>query len=142
MKNLILYLAYGSNMFPDRMARRCPRAIAIGVAKLPNYRLVERLYADIDFAEGYSVFGVLYCITERHLRCLDAYEGYPKVYRRMWLEVEFNGETYPAITYEMTPETKVVRNGIQYPEDYRKMCYDGAKFYHVPNKFIKRRHKV
>ena len=94
MKNLILYFAYGSNMEPVRMARRCPGAYPLGRAVLRNYKLTERLYADIDFLEGVSVSGFLYLITERHLKSLDAYEGYPKVYRRMWLDVEFRGETY------------------------------------------------
>ncbi|MEG2074945.1 MAG: gamma-glutamylcyclotransferase family protein, partial [Victivallaceae bacterium] len=111
MQNLILYLAYGSNMEPERMQKRCRGAQAIGAARLPNYRLTERLYADIDFAEGECVHGVLYLISERHLRNLDMYEGYPKIYRRMWLEVEFRGESYMALTYEMTPETKALRDG-------------------------------
>lgn len=45
-----------------------------------------------------SVAGFLYLITERHLKSLDAYEGYPKVYRRMWLDVEFRGGTYQTVT--------------------------------------------
>lgn len=139
MKNLILYLAYGSNMLPERMMRRCPGATALGVARLPNYRLAERLYADIDFAEGESVFGVLYLISERDMRSLDAYEGYPKVYRREWLEVEYKGDSYTALTYEMSAATKAARAGQPYPDDYRRMCSTGARFYHVPNKFIKRR---
>ena len=44
------------------MRRRCPGAFPLGMAKLPNYRLSERLYADIDFEEGAAVYGVLYCI--------------------------------------------------------------------------------
>ena len=139
MKNLILYLAYGSNMLPERMMRRCPGATALGVARLPNYRLAERLYADIDFSEGESVFGVLYLISERDMRSLDAYEGYPKVYRREWLEVEYKGDSYTALTYEMSAATKAAREGQPYPEDYRRMCSTGARFYHVPNKFVKRR---
>ena len=139
MKNVILYLAYGSNMLPERMMRRCPGATALGVARLPNYRLTERLYADIDFSEGESVFGVLYLITERDMRSLDAYEGYPKVYRREWLEVEYKGDSYTALTYEMSAATKAAREGQPYPDDYRRMCSTGARFYHVPNKFIKKR---
>ena len=139
MKNLILYLAYGSNMLPERMMRRCPGATALGVARLPNYRLAERLYADIDFSEGESVFGVLYLISERDMRSLDAYEGYPKVYRREWLEVEYKGDSYTALTYEMSAATKAAREGQPYPEDYRRMCSTGARFYHVPNKFVKKR---
>ena len=52
MKNLILYFAYGSNMEPVRMTRRCLGAYPLGRAVLRNYKLTERLYADIDFLEG------------------------------------------------------------------------------------------
>ena len=88
-----------------------------------------------------SVAGFLYLITERHLKSLDAYEGYPKVYRRMWLDVKFRGETYQTVTYEMTAETKLVRNGLSYPEECQKICSAGAKFRHVKNQFAKRRTK-
>ena len=74
MKNPILYFAYGSNMNPIRMAQRCPGAITLGVGVLRNYRLAERLYADIDFQEGAEVHGVLYLISEWNLRSLDARE--------------------------------------------------------------------
>ena len=56
----LLYFAYGSNQNKRRAARRIPGAVDLGVAVLPNYRLTERLYADIDFCEGAEVFGVLY----------------------------------------------------------------------------------
>ena len=52
MNNMFLYFAYGSNMNPARMAKRCPGAIALGGAVLLNHRLAERLYADIDFVSG------------------------------------------------------------------------------------------
>ena len=123
------------------MQKRCPGARTLGAARLPNYRLTERLYADIDFAEGENVDGVLYLITDRHLRSLDACEGYPKIYRRMWLEVEFNGESYTALTYEMTAETKAQRNGQKYPDEYRKLCSIGAKFHKVKNAFARKKKK-
>ena len=59
----LLYFAYGSNQNKRRAARRIPGAVDLGVAVLPNYRLTERLYADIDFCEGAEVFGVLYLGT-------------------------------------------------------------------------------
>ena len=139
MRTPILYFAYGSNMHPARMARRCPGAITVGVGILRNHRLTERLYADIDFQEGREVRGVLYLITEAHLRSLDAHEGYPKVYRRMWLDVEFDGVVYQAVTYEMTAETKAARDGRPYPEEYRMLCSEGARIHHVKNGFTKRR---
>lgn len=139
MKNPILYLAYGSNANPARMMRRCPGAVAVGSARLPNYKLTERLYADIDFCESASVYGVLYLISYANLRALDAYEGYPKVYRRYMAEVDFNGERYSALVYEMTNETKAAREGMPYPEEYRQICSDGMRYYRVPNKFTKKR---
>ncbi|MBQ8756280.1 MAG: gamma-glutamylcyclotransferase, partial [Lentisphaeria bacterium] len=83
MNTMFLYFAYGSNMNPARMAKRCPGAIDLGGAVLRNHRVAERLYADIDFVEGAETEGVLYVITEEHLRKLDRYEGYPSVYRRI-----------------------------------------------------------
>ena len=139
MRTPILYFAYGSNMHPARMARRCPGAIPVGVGILRNYRLAERLYADIDFQEGAEVHGVLYLISERNLRSLDAREGYPKVYRRIWLDVQFQGETYLAVTYEMSAATKAARSGRKYPEEYRKICSEGAHFHHVKNGFTTKR---
>ena len=48
MRSMVLYFAYGSNMNPARMAKRCPGAITLGRAKLPHYRLAERLYTEFS----------------------------------------------------------------------------------------------
>ena len=55
--------------------------------------------------------------------------------RRKRVEIESNGGVYPAIAYEMTPETKAVRDGIPYPEDYRIVCATGARYWGIPNVF-------
>lgn len=135
MNTPILYFAYGSNLNPKRITRRCPTAATFRTAKLRNYRLVERLYADIDYEEGAVVHGVLYCISERELSVLDTYEGCPRIYRRIWIEAECNGENFVAATYEMTPETKILRAGQPFPEDYRKICSAGAAYHRIPNAF-------
>ena len=135
MNTPILYFAYGSNLNPKRILHRCPTAATFRAAKLRNYRLVERLYADIDYEENAVVYGVLYCISERELDVLDTYEGCPRIYRRIWIEAECNGESFVAATYEMTPETKILRAGQPFPEDYRKICSTGATFHHIPNAF-------
>ena len=132
----IMYFAYGSNMNPERMGKRCPGATVIGVALLRGYRLSERLYADIDPEPGGAVHGVLYAITAEHLKSLDLCEGCPRTYRRMTVDVECSGKIYPALVYEMTPETKAERNGIPYPEDYRECCSAGARFHHIEDGFF------
>ena len=139
MNTMFLYFAYGSNMNPARMAKRCPGAIDLGGAVLRNHRVVERLYADIDFAEGAEMQGALYVITEEHLRRLDRFEGYPSVYRRIWVDVEFEDSVYQAVTYEMAWQTKVVRDRIKYPEEYRLLCSAGARVHNIKNNFTKKR---
>jgi len=139
MNTMFLYFAYGSNMNPARMAKRCPGAIDLGGAVLRNHRVVERLYADIDFEEGADIQGVLYVITEEHLRKLDRYEGYPSVYRRIWVDVEFEDSVYQAVTYEMAWQTKVARDRIKYPEEYRLLCSTGARVHNIKNNFTKKR---
>ena len=139
MNSMYLYFAYGSNMHPARMAKRCPGAIDLGGAVLRNHRVVERLYADIDFAEGAVTEGVLYVITEEHLKSLDRFEGYPSVYRRIWVDVEFEDCTYQAMTYEMSWQTKIARDCKPYPEEYRKICSTGARTHFIKNNFTKKR---
>ena len=137
----LLYFAYGSNQNKRRAARRIPGAVDLGIAVLPNYRLTERLYADIDFCEGAEIFGVLYLVKPEHIDALDRAEGYPHTYKRYWVEVEFNGERYAALTYEMTEETKAERNGKAYPEEYRKICSSGARSHGIPDQFTKERNQ-
>ena len=75
MQKKITYFAYGSNMNPDQMKSRCPGAEAICPAKLRNYCLAERLYADIDPEEGSNVYGVLYSVPEDEMKDMDGHEG-------------------------------------------------------------------
>lgn len=135
MNDLILYFAYGSNMNPARMARRCPESSVFGPGVLHDYRLVERRTADIESLNGGEVHGVLYRVTAADLESLDRYEGHPYAYRRMELEVESAGQTYRAFVYEMTEATRAERAGEPYSEEYRKLCSDGADFHHVRNDF-------
>ena len=134
----ILYFAYGSNLNPKRIARRCPSVITFGAAKLKNYAIAERLYADIDHRSGSVVPGVLYSISEEDLLALDAFEGTPKIYRRIWIEAECHGENFPAVTYQMTLATKRIRASLPYPDEYRKICATGAIFHHIQNKFARK----
>ena len=39
------YIAYGSNMVEEQMARRCPNAQLIGTGYLPNHRMEFYLHA-------------------------------------------------------------------------------------------------
>src|SRR3990172_10463463 len=85
----VLYFAYGSNLDLVRFRRRCPGAVVIGRARLPDYQLAFTRYsrserggvADIVPQPGAVVWGALYEIDEACLGTLDEYEGAPPAYR-------------------------------------------------------------
>lgn len=130
------YFAYGSNMNPDRIRERIPQARLVGKATIKGWRLVERLYADIECAKGCTVEGVLYLVNQTELYRLDAYEGFPNIYGSVqvnaWLDAK---HCVAAQTYMMTARTKAARNGRPYPREYRLICSTGAEYHGVKNEF-------
>ena len=87
----MLYFAYGSNMDPQQMKRRCPSSRFESVAKLSNYELAFTLrsqrrrcgVANVLPSKGNHVYGVLYRINGfRDWKVLDAAEGFRPRYKR------------------------------------------------------------
>ncbi|MDP3879824.1 MAG: gamma-glutamylcyclotransferase family protein [Dehalococcoidales bacterium] len=102
------YFAYASNLNHKQMKERCPDSKPEFTATLPNYKLVfvgwSRQYhggiASIKPLRGEKVLGAVYEISDRDLRRLDSYEGYPRDYNRFNVTVfSEDGEQVPAITY-------------------------------------------
>ena len=113
-----LYFAYGSNLNPEQIRRRIPEARAVGRATLRGWKLVERLYADIERSRGSRVEGVLYLVTKTELHRLDLYEGYPSVYNcvKVIVHAELMGSRairyrVPAFTYAMSPARRARGTG-------------------------------
>ncbi len=130
------YFAYGSNMNPDRIRERIPHARFVGKATIYGWKLVERLYADIERAKGHRVEGVLYLVNDSEILRLDAYEGYPRIYASVGViaHVGLVGRLQ-AFTYTMTDATKAERQGKAYPQDYRLICSAGAQAHGVKDSF-------
>ena len=127
MEKRFYYFAYGSNMDSARMLARCPGARMAGVASLKGYRLAERLYADIETAEGCVVGGVLWSVTLADLRVLDRFEGVAAgAYRRGVYAFSTPWGDGRAYAYEMTPQTRLERAGKPFPRWYREICRRGA----------------
>ena len=121
------YFAYGSNMDTARMLARCPGARPVGAATLPGFRLVERLYADVEPSAGCEAKGLLWSVTEADLASLDRHEGVAGgVYERLVVPVTLDGQTVGAYCYLMTEATRRVRDGIAYPRWYDAICRRGA----------------
>ncbi len=102
------YFAYGFNLNRKQMLERCPDSKPKFIATLPNYKLVfvgwSRQWrggvASIKLFRGERVPGAIYEVSERDLRRLDSYEGYPGSYNRLKVTVfDEDGEPVEAITY-------------------------------------------
>lgn len=86
------YLAYGSNLSVYQMAQRCPDAIYIGTAEIPDYRLLFKgsltgSYLTIERKEGSTVPVLVWEISGADERNLDRYEGFPTFYYKKNLSV-------------------------------------------------------
>lgn len=136
MNGRVLYFAYGSNTNRTRMLARVPDAVEIGTATLPGWRLVERLYADIEPCDGSAVDGVLWDVGPDGIAALDRCEGFPSVYGSVGVKVRIGRRgNAMAMAYAMTDETRRERDGVPYPGWYRDICAEGAREHGIRSGF-------
>ncbi len=117
------YFAYGTNLNREQMLERCPDSKPIFIATLPNYKLVfvgwSRQWrggvASIQPFRGEKVLGAIYDVSDRDLRRLDSYEGYPQSSNKQNVTV-FNedGEPVQAVTYIRTLQSEETRPSEEY----------------------------
>ena len=71
------YFAYGSNMDSAAMAKRCPKARVMGLARLPRHRffIMSEGYASVRRDPRRSVLGVLWDVPLSGMPALDLYES-------------------------------------------------------------------
>lgn len=100
------YIAYGSNLNLEQMARRCPTARVIGRGEIKDYELLFRGYrnsavATVEPKAGASVPVLIWEIGQVDEWNLDMYEGYPRLYGKENLEVQMAGECESIMAYTM-----------------------------------------
>ena len=101
-----LYLAYGSNLNLEQMARRCPTAKVIGVTTLKNHRLLFRgaragAVATVEPRKGGSVPVLVWELNPADEAALDRYEGFPFLYRKEKVKVRLDSKQVTAMIYIM-----------------------------------------
>jgi gamma-glutamylcyclotransferase (GGCT)/AIG2-like uncharacterized protein YtfP len=111
----MLYFSYGANLNKRGMARRCPAAKPLGVAKLENHKLCFKRYADIIPAPGSLVMGAVWELTAACVRALDAYEG--DDYARIQVSVTMDGKTVAAMAYAMTTDAPLAPPSMDYARE-------------------------
>ena len=106
-----LYFAYGSNLNKNQMKERAPESRPRVTATLPNFKLIflgwSRQWkggiATIRSSRGDKVAGGIYEITDKDLRRLDSYEGYPRDCNRINVTVfTEDDEAMKVVTYIKT----------------------------------------
>lgn len=101
-----LYIAYGSNLNPRQMKRRCPTAEIVGMAELWGWKLRFRgellsAVATIEPAAGGMVPVLVWKLQPKDEYALDRYEGWPHLYRKESLELYVDKEQVSAMAYIM-----------------------------------------
>ena len=81
-------------------------------------------YANIVKCRDGVVEGIVYEIEESDLSKLDVYEGYPKHYTRIEVEVEVKGKKLKAVTYVANPNK--VKDGLKPSKHYLKRLLKGC----------------
>ena len=132
-KEPIIYFAYGANLDRNGMDNRCPGNKPLCRAVLKNYRLMFKSVADIEEAVNHSVHGALYEITKEHLRSLDRFEGYPRLYIRKTVPViTEDGREVNAVVYQMND-----RNNYSSPyRGYLNTILSGCQQWLLPEEYI------
>lgn len=139
---MTLYLAYGSNLNVEQMARRCPGAVPVGRVFLPDHRLVCRgsgsgFYLSVDPVNGETVECVAWLLGEDHEDALDWYEGYPHFYGKQTAVLpvkSLDGKTsfglVPCMWYALPTKHPL---GAPSPE-YFRACKAGYQYFGIPVK--------
>jgi gamma-glutamylcyclotransferase (GGCT)/AIG2-like uncharacterized protein YtfP len=147
----MLYFAYGSNLDWKQMKERCPSAQFVCRAVLQDHRLAfTRLskgrdcgVADVINERGKVVWGVVYQISDYDIGALDKNEGFqPNRKRDENAYVRENYHVYEEGNIEKPLSVTIyIANKQENPpppnNDYKRLIVEGAKFWHLPEDYIK-----
>lgn len=98
----MLYFAYGSNLWRQQMAERCPDQLEITSGRLDGWRwiITTRGYASIIRSEPDYVLGTVYQLSMDDVLNLDRYEGVAKGhYRKQMISVDVEGIKLECLVY-------------------------------------------
>jgi len=138
-----VYFAYGSNLHPVRLGKRCPSARLLGVGVLPGWRLAFHKRGRDGSAKGDAVrtgrpedrLGVAaYELSAEDKIELDALEGLGSGYRQETVRAVVDGVEREGSLY--VAERSAVDDTLQPFAWYRAMVAAGAAYHGFPEEFL------
>jgi hypothetical protein len=146
------YFAYGSNLEPQQMRRRCPDHTVVGLAELREHKLVFPLtshdwgggVASVGVAHAQSVWGMVFDLSESDLVSLDRYEGYVgpddqhNLYDRATVPVQLVRADDGSFARRLRPLIYLARAANPSPPSRRYMAaiVAGARHHKLPSEYI------
>ena len=97
-----LYFAYGSNMNKAQMSIRCPRSKPLAIARFSGHRFLinSRGVATVIPDRNYSVYGVIWRLSDGDEDALDYYEGIKdEIYYKKIISVQVANDQISTLTY-------------------------------------------
>lgn len=134
-----LYFGYGSNLWLNQMANRCPDSTFVAIAALQDWKwfINVRGYANIVPSPGDVVYGMVYAITPANERSLDRCEGVPYAYVKQMHGVQMDGSVVEALVYVDNVRTQEGRIGGEYITRMNHAISD-ARDKGIPEWYIKK----
>lgn len=137
------YFAYGSNLLPERLQRRCRSACVLTTGVLKGYSLEFNKQSPdgsgkctILPCSADQVWGALYQLSAADKQVLDRIEGLGFGYQTLSVNVDTTAGIQTAFTYIAMPaycESKLK------PYDwYQALVLEGAIWHRLPSEYIRR----
>lgn len=92
-------IAYGRNLDLKRMKGKCPHCKLAGKVVLKDWQLSFKKYITVEPCKGGEVPVGVWEIDEQAEKELDIIEGFPTLYRKEIVEIDFNGKTEQVLVY-------------------------------------------
>ena len=140
-----LYFAYGSNMHPEQIQKRCAHPERVAVASLDGYRLGfyghnpvwDGGFETIVAAPGERLWGVVYALTNSNWECLDQWQdarmdGTGSYFHSPAEVVDVEGNRYETLLYKYD-----VRGAVAPPsEGFLAYILEGARQQNLPESYL------
>jgi len=139
----LYYLAYGSNLHPQRLADRVPSARFLDVVEMPGRCLAFHKRSNdgsgkclfyTEQGEEQMMYGALYDFDAADKARLDKAEGLGQGYEEKLMQFSLKGTTYTPYAYTVQ-HSHIDAKLVPY-EWYKRFVLAGARHHNLPMKYV------